>query len=90
MDSICEIQLFGAFREFDESGKIKLQIQNQATVLEIKNQIMCQLKKKSKPGVDIEALMKVSMIATDKELLQDGDIVGNQKTLAILPPVCGG
>lgn len=88
----CEIQLFGAFRDFDDSGKIVLQMQNQTTVFEIKNQILKHLKTKSKLGIDIEALMKVSMIATDNQLLQDHDVVdfNSQKTLAILPPVCGG
>ncbi len=88
----CEIQLFGAFRDFDDSGKLMIQIQDKSTVLEIKNQILVHLKTKSKARVDVEALMKVSMIATGSQLLQDHDVVeiNFQKSLAILPPVCGG
>ena len=88
----CEIRLFGAFRDFDDSGRLILQIENHSTALEIKKQILGHLKTKSKTGIDIEALMKVSMIATDSQLLQDQDVVdmNSLKTLAILPPVCGG
>ena len=87
-----EIQLFGAFRDFDESGKISVDFKNHSNVSDLKKLILIKLKSKANLQVDIEALMKTSVIATEENLLQENDIINmvqNMK-LAILPPVCGG
>ncbi len=90
-----EVQLFGAFRDFDDSGILSIEVPSKSSVLEIKNTIMKELQKIAKPGVDLEALLKFSVIANEENLLQDQDFVdleslADGKRLAVLPPVCGG
>lgn len=87
-----EIQLFGAFRDFDETGKLTIDVRNHSSVEEIKFAILKSLKKIERPGVNVEELLKFSVLATEEELLKENELVDLEliKQLAILPPVCGG
>lgn len=84
-----EIKLFGAFRKYVPSGRIKIQVLNQFTVLQLKEKINSVLQEQV-PGFNEPSLVYESALATETEVLNEDALISNQRNLALLPPVCGG
>ncbi len=91
-NSLIDIQLFGAFRDLDESGKHSIQLASGSSVKVLKEKLFLDFENKTKSGVNLAALLKVSVLATEDGILQDSDLLDLDtiKSFAILPPVCGG
>ncbi len=83
-----QVQLFGAFRDLETSGKCEILYQVGQSAQEIKALIFEVLKNES--SIDLEALMKISVLASENQIYNDDDIPTHFESLAILPPVCGG
>ena len=91
----CSIQLFGAFRDCEESGQITIELTNGKAVSQIKADILSQLMRSENSTIDLESLVSSSVLATANEILGENDVLnlssmGGTFELAILPPVCGG
>jgi molybdopterin converting factor small subunit len=84
-----QVQLFGAFRDLEPSGRCQIEYQNGQTAEQIKVTIGESLHALNSK-VDLNALLKVSAIGSEDKVYADDEIVGRFATLAILPPVCGG
>ena len=84
-----EIKLFGAFRKYVPTGKIKLQIDQQYTALQLKEKIQQTLQRQI-PDYSEPCLVFESALATESEVLSEDALVGETSNLALLPPVCGG
>jgi len=84
-----ELKLFGAFREFEPSGSVRLIVPSDADVAALRQALDHYAQQNwgaaYKPG-----LLKVSAFSNDAELLRDHSRVADQKGLALLPPVSGG
>jgi molybdopterin converting factor small subunit len=84
------IRLFGALKKFGERGIVVVNIPDNCTVLEIRNLIKEQLSLKF-PEDFCETLIDNAALASESRVLTDNQqINGLTKTLALLPPVCGG
>ncbi len=84
-----EIQLFGAFRDFDALGLVTLKLSEPQTLDQIRSLIVekfSNLRSKS----DLQKLLADSAFATDTEVLPPEAIVLPDARIALLPPVCGG
>lgn len=81
------ISLYGAFRQLGVN-QIVLEVPERSRVADLREILEDHLKS---TAVKIPAsLIKASAFATDEFVLNDGDEVTGLKSVAILPPVCGG
>ena len=80
------VQLFGAFRDYDPSGKTEIAYRDNMTALDIKESLI----KRLGGGASLERLISMSALADDETIYRDDAPIEKNKTLAILPPVAGG
>lgn len=88
-----EVRLFGVFRKYvSDSNGVRLQIPEEATVREVKSALATYLAENSPNFKAGEGAMLItdSAIANEERVMNDGDPIHPARTLAILPPVCGG
>ena len=83
-----QVQLFGSFRDLESSGRCQIDYQDGQTAKEIKALVLQALPQAS--NLDIEALMKLSVVGSEEKLFTDDEPVTGFTSLALLPPVCGG
>ncbi len=80
-----EIRLFGAFRQVDAGGRIKVSVAEDARVADLRRALAARLE-----GDDNAlSLLESSAFATDSAVLDETDALPGRE-LSILPPVCGG
>ncbi len=77
-DITLEIKLYGAFRKFGES--IKVSIASGSKVEQVKASL----------SETLGELVNSSVLANDNVILGNDDVLEQNATLSILPPVCGG
>ena len=81
--TMIELRLFGAFRQWEDGRPVmQLEIDENATAQDVKNLLYSHFSDRN--------LIEESVIADEKMVLQAGDLIGERRNLAILPPVCGG
>lgn len=83
------ISLFGAFRPFSDGADIIVEVPHGATLSQVRQALTETLKHKN-PGFNQEALITISALADEKEVLREHATFTRDAALAILPPVCGG
>lgn len=80
VDIKVNIRFWGAFRKFGESVDVTLPAGS--TVLSLKEELREKL--------DGFGLVSDSVVANDSSILRESDVLQDDITLSILPPVCGG
>jgi len=86
---ILQIQLFGGFRQFENQGKIQIEVSPGITAKEIK-EIIFQGFAQHPQVASLRGLLDSSVLATEDTILDPNDKVLETSPLALLPPVCGG
>ncbi|MBK9294773.1 MAG: hypothetical protein IPM57_10095 [Oligoflexia bacterium] len=84
-----EIKLFGAFRNYVPTGMITIKLVDQLTAIQLKQKIQNLLQNQIK-GFQDSTLVFESALATETEVLDEGEVINDKSNLALLPPVCGG
>ena len=80
-----EVKLFGPLRPFAPAGAIEIEVRDGATVGDAREALAGAL------GAAARPLVARSALATEDEVLRDdAPLPGGTRSLAILPPVCGG
>lgn len=82
------LSLFGAFRDFDPSGQVRIELPADATIAELRVALDRHLREHW-AGYRPE-LLKASAFASSREVLRDREAVPADGAVAILPPVSGG
>jgi hypothetical protein len=83
-----KVNLFGAFREFSDTGFLVFSVNGNESAEQVKLLISKRLQAKEN-SFDVKALVAKSVLATADRILMASDIIGSSD-LSILPPVCGG
>ena len=82
------LSLFGIYRDFDADARIELEVDDGATVAEVRRALLdyanCHW-----PAFQ-DGLAAKSAFASQTCLLRDGDAVPSDGQMAVLPPVSGG
>lgn len=86
-DIVRTIRLFGAFRRFGAS--IEVAAPDGATAAVLKTHLADALRNTGRDA-EVDALVAVSVLATDREVLDDAAVPPPDAPLAALPPVSGG
>jgi len=89
MKSEVNIQMFGAFRDLEPSGALKMEVLFPISVTDLKTLLAHELSKKT-TTINIKALLSTSAIATESQVFTEDDQITTPTSFALLPPVCGG
>jgi molybdopterin converting factor small subunit len=93
VDSIrVRVELFGAFRKYSKEGVISFEVPRGTTVSKVRGHLVEALRREC-PSFDGVALVESSVLAAEREILDEGQPLGTGTDLvqlAVLPPVCGG
>ena len=81
------LALFGAFRDYDASGQIQLQVEG-GQVADLRAALQ-QYGQQHWPGFRPELLAN-SAFANERQILRDGEPLPGDGRMAVLPPVSGG
>ena len=82
------LRLFGAFRQYDASGQVQLELPTAARVADLRSALDAY-GRAHWSGFKPE-LLRVSAFASADEVLRDAEPLPADGELAILPPVSGG
>ena len=83
-----EVALFGALRQWQPDGVLVLEIHRPADVRAVRRQLAAHAAAYW-PGCPPE-LLQACAVATEREVLHEGDPLPADARLALLPPVSGG
>lgn len=82
------LSLFGAFRDYDPSGAVQIEVPPEATIADLRA-ALDRHAREHWSGYRPE-LLKASAFASSREVLRDREPLPADGLLAILPPVSGG
>lgn len=83
-----ELSLFGAFREYEPSARIRLDVSPDATVADVR-EAFARYAQAHWPTFR-PALLKSSAFASESTVLREHEPVPADGRMAVLPPVSGG
>lgn len=82
------LRLFGIYRDFDAAGQIELEVDDTASVADVRR-VLSAHARIHWPDFE-DGLAAKSAFASESCLLRDGDAVPSDGQMAVLPPVSGG
>ena len=86
-----KIELFGAARDFSEEDYLELNISENITIKEVRNNLMNYIQNKYPDNSNYIEIVKNSAFANDQDVIvQDNYKLSTEKKLCIIPPVGGG
>jgi molybdopterin synthase sulfur carrier subunit len=85
---IITLSLFGIYRDFEASGQIKLEVDDNAAVADVRLALLAYAQ--SNWPEFPSGLAAKSAFASQTLLLRDGDRLPSDGLMAVLPPVSGG
>lgn len=83
-----ELSLFGAFRQYQPSAQLTLELADGACVADLRDAVDAH-GKAHWPAFQ-PALLARSAFASDTRVLRDGEVLPTDGKMAVLPPVSGG
>lgn len=83
---VVTLSLFGPFRQYLDDTNIKIEIPSDSRISDLRRIISKQFIGNQK----FNSLLESSVFADESRILDDDLIIGNAKTLSLIPPVCGG
>lgn len=86
---VTQINLFGALKRFGKGGQLLLNLPEPCSAAEVRSLLKERLKSDF-PGIFVDTLIDRAALATGSRVLAEGECLGKEEELAVLPPVCGG
>ena len=84
------IELFGASRDFSDQSFLELDVENNSTIKDIKNQILDYLDKNFKGNENFIKIVNSSAFCSNDNIISDNYKITNNEKIAIIPPIGGG
>ena len=86
-----KLELFGASRDFSDNDHLELEIQDKASVDDLRNEIIKYLDKNFKGNESFIKVVKSSAFCSENnEIISDNYKITNNQKIAIIPPIGGG
>ena len=86
-----KLELFGASRDFSEKDHLELEIQNKASINELKNEIIKYLDKNFSGNESFIKVVKSSAYCSENnEIISDNYKITKDQKIGIIPPIGGG
>ena len=86
-----KVELFGASREFSKNNLIELEIKNNATVKDIKDEMINYLEINFNGNKNFKKIVETSAFCSENNnIISDNYKIKKDEKIAIIPPIGGG
>ena len=86
-----KLELFGASRDFSDNDHLELEIQDKASVDDLRNEIIEYLNKNFKGNESFIKVVKSSAFCSENnEIISDNYKITKYQKIGIIPPIGGG
>ena len=84
------IELFGASRDFNDNNSIELDIKNNSTIKDVREEILDYLDLNFKGNKNFTKIVNSSAFCSNDNIISDNYKITNNEKIAIIPPIGGG
>ena len=86
-----KLELFGASRDFSEKNYLELEVQDKASINNLRNIIIQYLNKNFKGNKSFIKIVKSSAFCSENnQIISDNYKITKDQKIAIIPPIGGG
>ena len=86
-----KLELFGASRDFSENDHLEIDIQNKASVEDLRNEIIKYVDKNFSGNENFIKVVKSSAFCSENnEIISDNYKITKEQKIGIIPPIGGG
>ena len=86
-----KLELFGASRDFSDNDHLELNVKDQASVEDLRNEIIKHIDKNFSGNENFIKVVKSSAFCSENnELISDNYKITKDQKIAIIPPIGGG
>ena len=84
------IELFGASRDFSDKNSIELDIKNNSTIKDLREEMLDYLDLNFKGNKNFIKIVNSSAFCSNDNIISDNYKITNNEKIAIIPPIGGG
>ena len=85
------LELFGASRDFSDNDHLEIEVQNKASVEDLRNEIIKFIDKNFKGNENFIKVVKSSAFCSENnEIISDNYKITKDQKIGIIPPIGGG
>ena len=84
------IELFGASRDFSDQNLLELDIENDSTIKDVRNNILNYLDINFKGNENFIKIVNSSAFCSNDNIISDNYKITNNEKIGIIPPIGGG
>ena len=86
-----KLELFGASREFSDNDHLEIDVQNKASIDDLRNEIIKYIDKNFQGNENFIKVVKSSAFCSENnELISDNYKITKDQKIGIIPPIGGG
>ena len=86
-----KLELFGASRDFSDNDHLEIDIQDKASVEDLRNEIIKHINKNFSGNENFVKVVKSSAFCSENnEIISDNYKITKDQKIAIIPPIGGG
>ena len=86
-----KLELFGASRDFSDKDHLEIEIQNKASIDELRNEIIKYIDKNFQGNENFIKVVKSSAFCSENnEIISDNYKITKDQKIGIIPPIGGG
>jgi molybdopterin converting factor small subunit len=86
-----KLELFGASRDFSESDHLNIEVQDKASVENLRNEIIKYINKNFSGNENFIKIVKSSAFCSENnEIISDNYKITKEQKIGIIPPIGGG
>ncbi len=86
-----KLELFGASRDFSEKDYLEIEIQNKASIDDLRNEIIRYINKNFQGNENFIKVVKSSAFCSENnEIISDNYKITKDQKIGIIPPIGGG
>ena len=86
-----KLELFGASRDFSDKDHLELEVQNKASMDDLRNEIINYINKNFSGNENFIKVVKSSAFCSENnEIISDNYKITKDQKIAIIPPIGGG
>ena len=86
-----KLELFGASRDFSDKDHLEIEIQNKASIDDLRNEIIRYINKNFEGNENFIKVVKSSAFCSENnEIISDNYKITKDQKIGIIPPIGGG
>ena len=86
-----KLKLFGASRDFSDNDHLEIEIENKASIDDLRNEIIKYIDKNFQGNEDFIKVVKSSAFCSENnEIISDNYKITKNQKIGIIPPIGGG